>query len=128
MVIHPLLRLVMSHPHLVAEHAENYAALVKDEMSKLSRTLAVRAGLYAGAGVFALIGLLLVGVALLLAAALPHEQFTARWALYVVPLTPLVLSALMVILAQTKQLQEPFAVVKKQFGADLAMVRESTTS
>ena len=52
MIIHPLLRLVVTQPHLLGEHAEANSALVGEEAKKVSTSLAVRIGigLYAGAG------------------------------------------------------------------------------
>ena len=70
MFIHSLLRLAMSHPHVLGEHVEAYAALAGEELTKASTSWAVRIGLVAGAGLMALVGLVLVGVALLIAATL----------------------------------------------------------
>ena len=100
MTIHPLLRLVVSQPHLVAEHLEAYAALVGQEVSKLTASLAVRIGLYVGAGVLALLSLLLIGVSLLLRATVDPTGYSAGWALIVVPLTPLLLAVIMVFIAR----------------------------
>ena len=128
MIIHPLIRLVMSKPHLVGEHAQNYASLFKDEVGKVSSSLSLRIGLYAGAGVLALIGVVLVGVGLLLAAALPHDQFAAPWALFVVPLTPFLLAVAMILVARIKPVEPAFAVVKKQMESDMSMIRESSAT
>lgn len=88
MIIHPLLKLAMTQPHLLGDHVEAYAALVGEEAKKVSSSLAVRIGLYAGAGVLALIGLVLAGVALLLRASISPVDYPAGWALLIVPLTP----------------------------------------
>lgn len=58
MQLHPLLKLAISHPHLVAEHAEAYVALAGEEMKKASSAWAVRIGLFAGAAFMLLIALI----------------------------------------------------------------------
>ena len=70
MTIHPLLKPVMTQPHLLGGHLEAYAAMVGEEAKKASTSLAVRVGLYVGAVLLALIGLALIGVALLIRASI----------------------------------------------------------
>ena len=48
-MIHPLLRLAATQPHLLGDHVEAYAALVGEEVSKVSTSLMMRVGLYLGA-------------------------------------------------------------------------------
>ena len=128
MTIHPLLKLAMSHPHLLGEHAEAYVALVGDEARKVSTSMAMRIGLYAGAGVLALIGLVLVGVALLLRASISSVDYPAGWALLVVPLTPFVIAAVMVFMARSKPIEKTFDAVKSQIKADMALLREVSST
>lgn len=122
-MIHPLLRLAVKEPHLLADHLSAYAALAGEEVSKISSSLALKIGLYAGAGVLGLIGLVLVGVALLLVAATPSVDHTT-WALIVVPLTPFVLAGIMVLIARSSTTEKVFATLKVQFSADMAVIRE----
>ncbi len=128
MKIHPLLRLVMTQPHLLGDHAEAYAALVGEEAKKVSTSLAMRIGLYAGASVFALIGLVLVGVALLLRASISSVDYPAGWALLVVPATPFVIAAVMVFVARSKPIENAFNTVKKQFKSDMDLLREVSST
>ncbi len=128
MTIHPLLKLAMSQPHLLGEHAEAYIALVGDEAKSVAISVAVRIGLYAGAGVLALIGLVLVGVALLLRASISSVDYPAGWALFVVPLTPFVIAAVMVFIARSKPIEKAFDVVKSQIRADMALLREVSST
>ncbi|MBV9890383.1 MAG: phage holin family protein [Rhizobacter sp.] len=123
-MIHPLLRLAATQPHLIGDHVENYAALVGEEVSKVSTAWLTRIGLYVGALVLFLVGLILVGVALMLRATVPESDYSAGWALLVVPLTPLVLGAVCVVVARAKPVENAFATVKKQINADMAMLRE----
>ena len=83
----------------------------------------VRSGLPT-ALVLLLVGLVLVGVALMLRATVPASDYSAGWALLVVPLTPFVLGAICVVVARAKPIENAFATVKKQINADMAMLRE----
>ncbi len=123
-MIHPLLRLAATQPHLIGDHVENYAALVGEEVNKVSTAWLTRIGLYVGALVLFLVGLVLVGVALMLRATVPASDYSAGWALFVVPLTPFVLGAICAVVARAKPIENAFATVKKQINADMAMLRE----
>jgi len=123
-MIHPLLRLAATQPHLLGDHVEAYAALVGEEVSKVSTSLMTRVGLYLGAVVMFVVGLVLVGVALMLRATVPATDYSAGWALFVVPLTPFVLGAIFAVVARAKPAEKPFATVRSQLNADMAMLRE----
>lgn len=127
MLIHPLLRLAIKEPHLLAAHLSAYVALAGEELSKTSSSLALRIGLYAGAAVMAVIGLILVGMDLLLIAATPSDGWTP-WALIVVPSVPLVAAVIMVLVARAKPVEQAFDTLKRQLDADLALVREVSGS
>ena len=128
MTIHPLLKLVINQPHLLGNHLQAYAALVGDEAKKVSTSMALRIGLYAGAGVLALIGSLLAGVALLLRASISSVDYPAGWALIVVPLTPIVLAAVMVFVARSKPIEKAFETVKAQVRADIDLLNEAIST
>lgn len=128
MTIHPLLKLVITQPHLLCEHLEAYAALIGQEAKKVSTSMAVRIGLYAGAGLLALIGVLLVGVALLLRASISAAEYPAGWALVVVPLTPFVIAGAMVFAARSKPIEKAFDKVKKQVKADISLLHEASST
>jgi cytochrome bd-type quinol oxidase subunit 2 len=121
MRIHPLLRLAASEPHLLGEHVEGYAALFSDELKKAASSVAVRIGLYAGAGFFALVGLVWVGIALMLRATVPSDDYPAAWELIVVPLVPFLIGAVMVFIARAQPAAKPFEKIKGELDADLAM-------
>lgn len=71
-------------------HVKAYVDLMSDEAKKVGVSHAVRVGLFAGAALLALIGIVLVGVALLLRASILSFDYPAGWALVVMPLTPIV--------------------------------------
>ena len=123
-MIHPLLRLAATQPHLIGDHVENYAALVGEEVNKVSTSWLTRIGLYVGALVLLSVGLVLIGVALMLRATVAETDYSAGWALFVVPLTPFVLGAICILVARAKPIENAFATVKHQINADMAMLRE----
>jgi hypothetical protein len=127
-MIHPLLRLAATQPHLLGDHVEAYAALVGEEVGKVSTSLLTRVGLYLGAALLFVVGLVLVGVALMLRATVPASDYAAGWALFVVPLTPFVIGAICVVVARAKPTEKPFDTIKKQLNADMAMLREVSAS
>jgi hypothetical protein len=123
-VIHPLLRLAATQPHLLGDHVESYAALVGEEVSRVSTSLMTRVGLYLGAALMLVVGLVLVGTAFMLRATVPASDYAAGWALFVVPLTPFVIGAICLVVARVKPTDQPFDTLKKQLNADMAMLRE----
>jgi uncharacterized membrane protein YqjE len=123
-MIHPLLRLAATEPHLLGDHVEAYAALVGEEAKEVTGSWIKLIVLYAVAGVLALVGLVLVGVALLFWAAIPPDNYHAGWALVVVPLVPLAGAAACVFSAKSKPVSAAFEKVKAQLNADMAMLRE----
>lgn len=123
-MIHPLLRLAATQPQLLGDHVEAYAALVGEEVSKVSTALITRIALYGVAMCMLLVGLVLVGVALLFCAAVPSIDYPAPWAMFVVPLAPFVIAAGCVVFARAKPAEKAFDTLKKQLNADMAMLRE----
>ena len=67
---------------------------------------------------------MLIGVALLLVAALPASDYPAPWALIVVPLAPIAIALGCVLVARSKPIEKAFDAVKRQLNADMAMLRE----
>jgi hypothetical protein len=127
-MIHPLLRLAATEPHLLGDHVEAYAALVGEEVSKVSTSLITRAALYGAALCLVAVGLVLVGVALLLCATIPSADYPAPWAMFAVPLAPFVIAAGCIMAARAKPVDKAFDTVKQQLHADMAMLREVSAS
>jgi uncharacterized membrane protein YqjE len=123
-MIHPLLRLAATEPHLLGDHVEAYADLVGEEVGKASTSWITRIGLYLAALCLAGVGLVLVGVALLLWATMPSSGWPAPWAMVVVPALPLIGAGICVLVARSMPIASAFDNVKKQLNADMAMLRE----
>ncbi|MDP9043941.1 MAG: hypothetical protein M3O01_03960 [Pseudomonadota bacterium] len=122
-MIHPLLRLVVTQPNLLADHAEAYAGLVGEELARTTRSLTLR--LVLGVVALVLVGVtaVLAGVALMLWAVLPASSIQAPWALVVGPGVPLVAAVVCALVAKQKS-PDAFATLKQQVAADLVMLRE----
>ncbi len=127
-MIHPLLRLAATEPHLIGDHVEAYAALVGEEVNKVSTSLITRAVLYGAALGLVAVGLVLVGVALLFCAAVPTIQYPAAWAMFAIPLAPFIVAAGCIMFARSKPTEKAFDAIKKQLNADMAMLREVSAS
>jgi hypothetical protein len=128
MLINPFLKLVLTQPHLLAEHAQAYAELVAAELKKVSASMALRIGLFAGAGVLAFLGVVWGGIALMLWGSAPSDDGPAGWLLLVVPLLPIVIAVVLVFVARSKSVESGFDVIKDQVRADIDMVREVSST
>lgn len=128
-MFHPLIHLIASRPHLLADHASAYADLVGAEIGRVGGDVKRRAMFGAIALVGAIVGVVLAGTALMLWAVLPASQMTAPWALLVVP-APALLIAVGCGLAARASLNggAAFDAVRKQMHADMVMLRESGAS
>lgn len=122
-MIHPLLRLVVTQPHLLADHAGAYADLVGGEAARTAKAYAIRAAAGLLAFVLAIIFLILAGVALIFWAVTPASNIQAPWALIVGPAVPAILAVVAVLVA-LKETESPFAEIKQQVAADLSMLRQ----
>lgn len=123
-MIHPLLRLIGTKPHLLGEHAEAYAELVGTEIDKTTKNWTSRFGLYAVALFLLTVGTVFTGVALLLCALVPLATMHLPWLLVVVPLVPLMIGGYCAARARAEPKYPAFDVLKQQLSADLAMLRE----
>ncbi len=121
--MHPLLRLIMSQPGLLVDHAEAYAELVSAEFSKASvnwkRSLLLDAIAICSLGVAAV----LAGVAVMLWATIPASDIRAPWALMVTPLLPAVVALVCMVAARSRNDAHAFDDLKEQVAADMVMLR-----
>ncbi len=125
---HPLLHLIATRPQLLAEHAGVYAELLAEDLGALSGAWRRRALLLAAGLCLLLTALVLAGVAALLWAALPSGQLQAPWALFTIPLLPLVSGFGCLRAARPPAGSAGFGNAGRQLQADLAMLREAGAS
>jgi len=122
-MIHPLLRLIATQPQLLADHAEAYAGLVGEEVSRAATVWKRKAALGAVALCMGGVSLVLIGVAAMLWAVSPADHVHAPWALIAAPAVPLVIAVVCLWLAQRAE-DDAFVDLKQQVAADLSLLRE----
>jgi uncharacterized membrane protein YqjE len=88
-MLYKLLRLFLTKPHLLADHAHAYAALASVEIEAASARYQRR--LWLGAAALCSLGaaVVLAGVAVMLWAVTPDENIRSLWAVIGAPLLPL---------------------------------------
>lgn len=123
-MLHPLLHVLATRPHLIADHVEAYAELVGDEVGKASTALVRRVALYAAAGISGAMGVIFAGIAVMLWGSLPSDGMPMAWLLILVPAVPLIGAGVCLAMAMAKSDRSGFQKVKEQFTADMFLLRE----
>ena len=124
----PLFHLATSQPQLLADHVEAYADLVSSEL-RVATALWKRRFVLRIAGAAALaVALLLAGVAIMFWAVLPVASMPAPWLLWLVPLVPAVGGVACSWLAGPDAAGQNFALLRRQWAADRAMLREASVA
>lgn len=120
-MLHPIFSTVVSRPDLVVDHITAYIDLAAEEASSTGTDLIVRLlGLVLG-GVFLLLALGLAGVAVMLGAL--HGG--VHWILVTVPLVAALLAVIAVVATRRPPPGQRFAELRRQFAADLGLLRTS---
>lgn len=122
-MIHPLLRLIATQPHLLVDHAEAYAELASEELGKTATLWKWRVVLSVVALFLIGVAVVLAGVAVMLWAVIPASGIHAPWALFAAPLVPAAIGVGCLIKARQRP-PGSFDALKRQMRADLLMVRE----
>lgn len=123
-MLHPLFRLIATQPQLLAQHAHGYSELVGQEFERMSLAWKRQATLQLVTMCCLSVALALAGVALMLWAVIPSAQIHAPWVLWVTPLPPLALAAWCRVALRPDGSDKHFDSVRRQWEADLAMLRE----
>lgn len=108
-----LLKLALTEPSLLSEHASAYAQLLKQDAARWQSRQLARAAYVVVAAAGVAIGLTFAGVALMLYAATDN----GHWLLWVVPAVPLVGAVAALLLARASP-PPMFARVQQQFAED----------
>lgn len=125
--MHPVLRLLMTQPELLGEHAQAYAQLLSTEIAEVS--VASKHKTLWSAAVLVCLGavMVLAGVALMLWAVVPEISRAAAWTLLATPLLPGV-AAFGCLLGLRSRCQAPaFDKLRQQIQADIQMLRDVGT-
>lgn len=124
-MFHPLIKMLVSRPEMLAEHVGAYAELAAAEASQAVDQARNKVIVGAAAGVLALVGLVLAGVAALLCAALPLTAMPAPWLLVVVPALPLATAIVAALWLRSRPARPSFALLREQLAQDSALVQEA---
>lgn len=122
-MIHPLFIAMAKQPGLFLEHADAYADLAVAELVCWRKRLQKRAVLTAVAVLFGLLGMVLAGVAVLLAAALPLRDMPMPWVLWALPLANFVVAAYLAWRVHQLADDTAFDTLREQVAQDLATLK-----
>ena len=125
-MLHPLLHLLATQPHLLGNHAQAYGELLSTELNQQAHALGKRTLLVALAVCFLGVAVVLCGTACMLWALATPQQATLPWVLITVPLVPAALSVacFWASRANTSPDKKAFAELRRQVQADVALLRE----
>jgi len=121
-MIHPLFRLLVSEPQMLADHVEAYAGLVTEEVgaaaARMKRRVLMQVLSLAGIVLGVFFGL----IALMLWAAVP--ELRAPWVLVAVPAVLLIGGiAARMMASKSDEETRGMQVIREQMAADAAMLR-----
>lgn len=125
-MIHPLFRLLVSEPQMLADHVEAYSELVSEEMGAVTAQWKRRAILHAVSLACAGVAVMLIGMGLMLWAAVPIENMNSPWALIIIPAIPLIMAVWAHFAAKAPASEHGFKTIREQLAADAAMLRSVT--
>lgn len=120
-MLHPIFSTVVSRPDLLVDHVSAYVALAGEEAAATGRDLKIRLLAWAVAGVFALVFVLLAGVAAML--GMVQGQF--HWALVLVPGAALLVALLALLASRRPSPSERFSELRRQWAADVGLLRSA---
>ncbi len=125
-MLHPLLRLALARPDLLANHASAYAELALDNAREVVSGWQLRLLGWALLAVGVLLSIVFGGVALMLYGVLYGALSTpvpTVWLLWAVPLAPLLLALGGAWLARRPAAPRSGLSVAQQFETDLSLLR-----
>jgi hypothetical protein len=127
-MIHPLFRLLVSEPQLLAEHVEAYSDLVAAEVGAVTTQLKRRAMLHGLSVGLLVIGVFFGGIAIMLWAAVPAGTMNHPVVLWATPVIPLVMGIWAHFAAKAPVAEHGTQTIREQLAADAAMLRSVSAS
>jgi hypothetical protein len=125
---HPLLQLLVTQPALVADHAAGYAELLGQELGVASSTWRKRLLLGAMGLCWAMVALVLSGVALMLWATGILAPGAQSWLLVVTPLVPATCAIVCWLAWRAQARTVAFEHLMVQMRADASILRQAFTA
>lgn len=122
--LHLLLKLLLERPHLLADHAGGYAMLLAEEGSSAASALRQQLLRWALTAIAWTLAAIWAGVALMLWAALPEIRPEHAWILVATPAVAVMAASLVWLSSRRHQRFKPFAELRQQAKADMALWRE----
>ena len=119
-MLHPLFSTLIQRPDLLVEHVSAYGALFRQEAKQAGSSLVRRVVAWVAVGVFALVFMLLGGIAVML--GMMQNQF--QWVLVVVPGVALAMTLIAYVNANTTTQQESFTEFRAQIENDLQVLTQ----
>lgn len=117
-MMHPVFRLAVAQPMLLANHVGAYASLVSEELLVCGAVIQRRLAWQCAAALSLAVAATLAGVAVLLWVLLPAAGERATWALVVTPLLPAALGLWALWRAQTPPGTPAFSRLRAQLAED----------
>jgi len=118
-MVHPIFMAVLRRPDLLAQHAANYVALLREIVADVGKGLAVRAACWGVAAIGLLLGLGLGGVAVMLGVL--HGRF--EWVLLAVPGVAFAIAIVGAIVALRPVVKPEVDELREQMEADRVALR-----
>jgi hypothetical protein len=117
-MLSPLIRLLISEPGLLLDHAAGYVAVIRQDASGWPTRLKQRIGWIMVLAASGLLGMMLAGVSLMLFAVTGVQH----WLLWAVPGLPLAITLVTAVrLAQAPRTHPSFAHVRTQLCEDMKL-------
>lgn len=128
-MLHPLIHLIATQPHLLGSHAAAYGELIGDELATQARTLKRRTLWGALAVCFLSVAAVLAGVSTLLWALIVPPMQPVPWVVILVPLVPFILAVVCGLFARrpASAQEAAFAELRRQVQADMELLRSMGT-
>jgi hypothetical protein len=117
-----LVKLIVMQPQLLLTHVQNYGGLLMEGWQQAVASWKSRLWLYLLSAISGVLGLACGAGALMLWAALPVLNSNNAWVLVALPVTLLLLSALLYQAAQRCQWGTPFDEVQSQLELDMLAI------
>jgi len=124
----PLFHLATSQPQLLADHVEAYADLASCELRVATAQWKRRLSLHLAGAAALGATLVLTGIAIMLWGVLPATSMSQPWLLWLVPTVPALAGIGCCWLAGPDASAQNFALLRRQWAADRAMLREASVA